>query len=244
VRREADARTRAARHAGTLGLVLALATLVARADELKPFEASYAWVWHGLTVASTSVKLEHSGGTWSYSSKSEPRGIGRAFSERPRQVSVVQITPQGVHPLSYQAGDGTSSSKRTIDLKYDWSAGRVTGVYEQTAVDLPLTPEVQDDASIQLALMVALLAGRVPDHFSLIDKNSVREYRYAREGEATLDTPLGQVHTIVYRAQKAYSPRITRFWCAPERGYVPMKVEQTKGDDVQWTMRIQGLKRD
>jgi hypothetical protein len=85
---------------------------------------------------------------------------------------------------------------------------------------------------------------RTPERFSMIDKNSVREYRYAREGEATLQTPLGPVQTVVYRAQKAYSPRVTRFWCAPERGYVPMKVEQTKDNDVQWTMQIQSLTRN
>jgi uncharacterized protein DUF3108 len=228
----------------TAGL-LALSAAAARADELKPFEASYNWVWHGLTVAASGLKLEKGGDDiWTYTAKSDPRGIGRAFSERPRQVSVVKVTPPVVQPQTYKADDGTGSSKRTIDLKYDWESHRVTGVYEQTAVNLPLTPEVQDDASIQLALMVELLAGRTPEQFSLIDKNSVREYRYAREGEATLQTPLGPVHTIVYRAQKAYSPRVTRFWCAPERGYVPMKVEQTKGSEVQWTMQIQSLTRN
>ena len=159
-------------------------------------------------------------------------------------MSVVKVTTQGVEPQSYQADDGTSSSKRTIELKYDWRSHRVTGGYAQTQEDMALTPEVQDDASIQLALMVELLAGHTPERFSLIDKNSVREYRYAREGEVTLQTPLGPVPTIVYRAQKAYSPRVTRFWCAPERGYVPMKVEQTKGKDVQWTMQIQSLTRN
>jgi hypothetical protein len=48
---------------------------------------------------------------------------------------------------------------------------------------------------------------------------------------------------VVYRAQKKNSPRVTRFWCAPDKGFVPMKVEQTKGDDVQWTLQIQDLKR-
>ena len=224
--------------------LLALSAAGAQADELKPFEASYNWIWHGLTVAASELKLEKSDDTWTYTAKSDPRGIGRAFSERPRQVSVVKVTPQGVQPQTYKADDGTASSKRTIDLKYDWQNHRVTGVYEQTPVDLPLTPEVQDDASIQLALMVELLAGRTPERFSMIDKNSVREYRYAREGEATLQTPLGPVQTVVYRAQKAYSPRVTRFWCAPERGYVPMKVEQTKDNDVQWTMQIQSLTRN
>ncbi len=238
-------RVRGARALALAATLLALSTAAARADELKPFEASYNWIWHGLTVAASGLKLEKGADdTWTYTAKSDPRGIGRAFSERPRQVSVVKVTTQGVEPQSYKADDGTSSSKRTIELKYDWHSHRVTGVYEQTPVDLPLTPEVQDDASIQLALMVELLAGHTPERFSLIDKNSVREYRYAREGEATLQTPLGPVSTIVYRAQKAYSPRVTRFWCAPERGYVPMKVEQTKGKDVQWTMQIQSLTRN
>jgi hypothetical protein len=237
-------RPEARRRASVLAVSLLLAATGAHADELRPFTASYNWLWKGFTVAFSTLKLEQTGETWTYSSKSDPRGIGRAFSERPHQVSTVRVTPEGVRPLSYKADDGTSSNKRTIDLKYDWQAQRVTGVYEQTPVDLPLTAEVQDDASIQLELMVELLAGRTPQKLSLIDKNGVREYNYTREGEATLDTALGPVKTIVYRAQKAYSPRVTRFWCAPDKGYVPMKVEQTKDKDVQWTMQVQSLTRE
>src|SRR5512135_1586752 len=79
------------------GALLALSAHAARADELKPFEASYNWIWHGLTVAASGVKLQKGADdTWTYTAKSDPRGIGRAFSERPRQVSVVKVTPQGV----------------------------------------------------------------------------------------------------------------------------------------------------
>src|SRR5438105_8587234 len=81
---------------------------VATADELKPFEASYAWIWHGMNVAVSTLKLEHqehgSGGhandTWVYASKSDPRGIGRMFSERPTQQSTLRVTEGGVRPLS------------------------------------------------------------------------------------------------------------------------------------------------
>ena len=221
-----------------------LAWQSAGADELKPFEASYAWMWHGMNVAVSTLKLEKSGDTWTYTSKSEPRGIGKLFSERPTQKSVLRVTDSGTEPLSYQANDGTSSDKRTVDVKYDWSGGHLTGVYEQTKVDLPLKPGVQDDASVQVAMMVELLRGRTPDHFELLNKDSVREYRYTREGDAKLKTPLGEIDTVVYRSQKANSPRITRFWCAPQRGYIPMKVEQKRGDDVEWAMEIQSLKRE
>lgn len=219
-------------------------TNMAGADELKPFEASYAWIWHGLNVAVSTLTLEKTGDTWSYRSRSEPRGIGKAFSERPVQKSVLRVTDTGVQPLSYQASDGTTSTRRAIDLKYDWGQGRVTGVYEDDKVDLPLTAGVQDDASVQVAMMVELLRGRTPDRFALLNKNAVRQYRYIRDGEATLQTPLGNIATIIYKSERDGSPRVTRFWCAPDRGYVPLRVEQTRGKDVEWTMEIRSLKRE
>ena len=227
----------------TACLSLAFAGL-AHADELKPYQATYTGIWRGMTVAVSNLKLEHTGDNWTYSSRSEGRGLGRFVSDMaPNQTSLVRVTATGVEPQSYQSGGGGSASA-SIELKYDWQAHRVSGNYQGTPVDLPLTPQVQDDGSVQLALMVELLAGRTPQSFQLIDKNSVREYKFAREGEATVKTPMGDVSTVVYRAQKTYSPRITRFWCAPDRGYIPMKVEQKKGDDVQWTLQIQGLTRN
>ena len=241
------AEARAIRPPGfVLGGLLLLATLSAAtvsADELQPFEASYNWIWHGMTVATTHLKLEKKDDTWTYTSKSEPRGLGRALSQRPRTTSVLKVTPGAVEPLSYKGDDGTSSNKRTIDVKYDWDQHRITGVYEQTPVDLPLTPDVQDDSSVQVAMMVALLAGRAPEKFSLLDKNSVREYVYTREGEETLQTEIGPVKTVVYASRRKNSPRVNRYWCAPERGYIPMRVEQKRDEDVQWGMEIQSLTR-
>lgn len=227
-----------------LGLLLLLGSACG-AEELKPFEARYDWVWHGMTVAASTVTLAHGADdTWRYSSHSEPRGIGHAFSERPKQLSELRLTAQGVQPLRYEADDGTGSDRRTVRLRFDWQGLRVTGVYEQTPIDLPLNPDVQDDSSVQVALMAALLRGQTPSRFTLVDKNGLREYRYAREGEATLTTRLGAVPTIIYRSERANSPRVTRFWCAPQRGYVPLRVEQKRGADVQWTMQITALRRD
>jgi hypothetical protein len=37
---------------------------------------------------------------------------------------------------------------------------------------------------------------------------------------------------------------VTRFWCAPARGYIPMRVEQKRGDDIEWSMEIRSLSRE
>jgi len=224
--------------------VLLASTGAAGADELKPYTATYNGIWKGITVAVSTLKLEQTGDTWTFTSRSEPRGIGTMASGvfPPLQVSVVRVTAQGVQPQSFKSSGGDPN--KGIQLNYDWELHRVTGVYEGTEVSLPLTPQVQDDGSVQLALMVELLAGRTPPTVQLIDKNSVREYEFSRGGEATIKTAMGDVHTLIFKSQKKYSPRITRFWSAPDRGYVPMRVQQRKGDDVQWTLEIQSLKRE
>jgi hypothetical protein len=225
-------------------LALAGASRPAHADDgLKPFEASYEWAWHGLTVAISHLKLERHEDTWVYASRSEPRGIGRMFSERPVQQSTLRVTESGVQPLSYKADDGTSATKRDAQIVFDWEHNRATGVYEDVKVDMPLQPGVQDDLSIHIALIVELLTGRTPQKALIIDQNSVREYQYTAEGEESLTTPLGKINTLVFRSQKVGSPRVTRFWCAPSLGFTPLRVEQKKGDDVQWTMQIRTLQR-
>jgi uncharacterized protein DUF3108 len=238
-------RRRAPRARGALLALLSLPLMsAAAADELRPFEASYAWIWHGMTVAVSKLRLEKTADTWTYTSRSEPRGIGKLLPQRPRTRSVLRLTDAGVEPLSYRGDDGTSSTKRSIDIRYDWEQHRVTGVYEETAVDLPLAPGLQDESSVQVALMVELMAGRPPTRFSLVDRNEVREYRYVREGEETLRTPLGDIATVIYRSQRANSPHVNRYWCAPDRGYIPVRVQQKRGDEVQWTMEIESLRRE
>ncbi len=227
-----------------LGLLLAIPSAAALADELKPFEVSYKWIWHGMGVAVSTLQLQRQDdGKWIYRSKSEPRGIGRMFSERPIQESVLEVTDEGVRPLSYKADDGTSSTKRDADVRFDWEHKRVTGVYEDNKVDMPMPPGIQDDLSVQIALMVELLRGHTPDKFVLLSGSSVREYRYSRDGEETLKTPVGTVQTVIYTSEKQYSPRVTRFWCAPSLGYIPLRVQQKRKDDVEWTMEVQSVKR-
>jgi hypothetical protein len=155
----------------------------------------------------------------------------------------MRVTEAGVKPLSYHADDGTPSTRRDADVTFDWKAGHASGVYEDARVDMPIAAGIQDDLSVQIAMMVELLRGRTPERFSMINGNSVREYRYVREDEATLTTAIGTIPTVVYRAQKEGSPRATRFWCAPSRGYIPVRVEQKRKDDVEWTMEIESLGR-
>jgi len=215
----------------------------AAAPQIAPYEASYSWAWHGATVAVSTLKLVHrDADVWVYSSTSEARGIGHLYPMQPPKLeSVLRISDEGVQPLTFHSSTG--SSAHDADVTFDWQHSHASGVYEGTPVDLALPMGVQDDLSVQIALIVDLLRDKVPDTISMIDKNSIRDYRYKREDQQRISTPWGDVDTIVYSSQHEGSARVTRFWCAPSKGYLPMRVEQKRGDSVEWTMEIQTLKR-
>jgi hypothetical protein len=228
-----------------LAALAAFGMQAVRADELKPFEISFNWIYRGMTVAVTTLKLERGDAdTWVYKSQSQPRGIGFLFSDRPNLESVMRVTEAGVQPLSYRATAGGASTARDADVTYDWQQMRVTGVYEGSKLDIPLKPGTLDDLSVQVALMVELLRGHSPDTFLLLSKSGVRLHTYTRENPETIRTTIGDVPTIVYRSTAEYSPRATRFWCAPDHGYIPMRVQQKKDDSVEWTMQLESFKRD
>jgi Protein of unknown function (DUF3108) len=228
-------------------LALALSALSSTAvaagvDELLPFQASYTWLWKGAPVALSRLTFaRQQDDVWVYSSASDPRGIGHLYPMRPRLESTLRVTAQAVQPLHFRATG--AGSRRDSDVTFDWGAGRATGTYEGGRIDLAVTPGVQDDLSVQIAMMVQLLHGVTPAGLREIDRSGIRDYRYQRVGQETLLTAIGRVDTIIYSSQHPGSPRITRYWCAPSEGYIPMKVQQTRDGSVEWTLTLESLKR-
>ncbi len=214
----------------------------AQQARLQPFEASYLWYWHGAPIAFSRVSLQHqSDDLWVYSSTTRPRGIGRLYPLHPDLESLMRVMGDNVEPLHFKATGGGRG--HDSNLSFDWQQGHATGLYEGTNIDLPITPGAQDDLSVQIAILAKLLAGRTPDRLLEIAKDGVRDYDYQREGEEPLDTALGRIDTTVYSSHHAGSPRTTRFWCAPSLGYIPLQVQQRRGSDIEWTMKIRSLVR-
>jgi hypothetical protein len=232
--------------AGLMAVLVALGVTArshaAAADELRPFFAAYIWLWKDAPVAYSRLDFTpREDDVWVYTSQTEPRGIGHLYPMRPRLESTMRITASGVTPLSFHA---TGSGKRhDANVTFDWSTGRVTGIYESSPINLDVTPGVQDDLSVQIAMMLQLERGVIPDMLREIDKNGVRDYLFKRVGEETLTTAIGRVEAIIFATQARGSPRVTRYWCPPSDGYIPVKVQQTLNNHVEWTMTIDSLKR-
>ncbi len=221
-------------------LVTALAQAAADTAALRPFTARYTITWSGMSAGNTRLALERlPDGRWSYESRSQAKGLFRlAMPADLASRSVFRLQDGRIVPETFTADDGASSNEKDQNLAFDWTRGRVSGVAERKNVDLPVQPGLLDTMSVQVALMNELLSGRTPDRFVLIDTDKIKDYLYTKEGTETVKTNVGEHRTVIFRSSRPGSKKGTWFWCAPELGYVPVKVERRDGKDVEWSMAL------
>lgn len=219
----------------------ALLALPAAAAELQPFSASFKVTWRGMSAGRSRLELQRlPDGRWSYASRSTAQGLFRlVLPAELSSRSVFSIRNGEVIPEHFTGDDGTDSRRRDQDLVFDWERGRVTGIAETQPVDLPLQPGLQDGMSVQVSLINALHEGREVSRLLMVDKTKIKEYIYTREGTATIQTALGPRQTILYRSRRPGSEHATWFWCAPDLGYLPVRVERRDGTKVEWSMTLE-----
>jgi hypothetical protein len=228
-------------------IVMALALLLATAAsadpiDLKPFKASYAAEWKGMTAGASTLELRHAGADlYTYSSINTARGMFRlAFPDALTQVSTFRIHEGQVQPVTFRGAD---DKQRPIDLSFDWARQRVTGVAKERSVDLALPAAAQDPMSLQIAAMRSLAAGHVSPTVWMIDGDKLKEYELKLEGNARIETELGELDTVIYTSRRANSDRLTRTWVAPALGYLPVKAERVRGKKTEFTLLIQSVDR-
>jgi len=225
-------------------LMLLTAGQAALADpiDLKPFRATYIAEWKGVTAASSTVELKRiDENLYTYSSVNTARGIFRmAFPDALSQKSTFRIVDNQVVPMLF---DGSDEKERPINLSFDWKKKRVTGVAKERAVDLELPDGAQDAMSLQIASLRNLARNTLKGTVWMIDATKLKEYELQLEGNARIETALGELDTIVYTSRRPNSENFTRTWVAPAIGYLPVKAQRVDGKKVLITLLIQTVDR-
>jgi hypothetical protein len=239
---------KSARCGSIAALLLTLAVTSAGASDLRPFKAIYDVSYGGRAAGTSELHLQQlPDGSWSYDSRITVRTLVRLLVPNskipPDEHSRFRIQDGRIVPDSFSAAAGSRNDSRAQHLQFDWLRGRLTGTAERKRVDMPLQPGMLDTMSVQVALMLDLASGREPSRVAVFDTDRIKEYAYAAEGTATISTDVGDYQTVIYRSSRTGSDKTTVFWCAPELGYLPLRVERHDGKDVQWSLAVKSLER-
>ncbi len=208
---------------------------------IAPFTAHYLADWKSINVGTSDLALkpDTEPGHYLYTWTITARGIFRLYRSEVTQKSWLSVNGDHVRPDKYSAEDGSSS----VNLDFDWDAGRARGMSEGKPVDLKLKDGTQDVMSIQVEVMLDLRKGDLPKTFQIIDKDQLKEFNYSSDGNARIRTALGELDTIIVSSRQTGNNRILRMWFAPSLGFVPVQAERTRDGKLEFAMHIKSLDR-
>jgi hypothetical protein len=203
----------------------------AAAPPLPELDATYDASWGGMGIGQVQVSLRPQGqsGCYRYSNTSNPTPLVRMLYGSPNQTSLFCLKDGRIRPQRFESvlpGD----DKRSYSLDFDWSQHTVTDQHGQARA-------IPDDAIDSFALEQAVRlwvqahagdAAPPAAEFTMVDNKNLTHYQFKLGGHQKLDTPAGSFDTLLM--ERIDNPdKQGRFWLAPERGYMPVRIETKNG---------------
>jgi len=222
-------------------LAAVLPAFASAAPEMLPFEADYRVKIRGL---GGEMQLSLSGTEEDYRARSrlEARGVaGWFFRGEIAESAEFVVDEPGLVPLRYEGTDTlTGDDTRTI-IQFDHAGGVAREWVEGKLNEYPLTERTYDRLSLQFALMQALASGERPEQFVLLDgERKALDIRYQ---DGVIEVDYGTFDAVRVEHRRPGSSRSTVLWCAPELGFLPVRIEQYRKGKLHVRADLAELRR-
>lgn len=197
---------------------------------VKPFSAQYTLKRAGVPVASVTRELKAlDNNHYLYQAESKPIGIAAYFvKDMIVERSRWQIVDNQLRPSRYSYERTGGKRERIVKLVFDWQALKVTNTINNDAWKMSIPPGTQDKLLYQLSIMRDLSQGKTTLSYDVADGGKLKKMHFSILKEEPVVTKLGTFKTVAI--QRSLNGKVTTIWCAKERHYLPVKIEQNDED--------------
>ena len=212
----------------------------ATTDTLQAFQLSFQLKGFGLSAA-TEIRLEPTTtpNEYQYSNKTQALGLARLIRPNPAtETSRFLVHGDTLQVEEYQFDAGNGDKLENSSIRFDWDTDTAYSNHKNESAELPLTAGMLDRMSTDLKASLDLQAGRRPQTYTMVYRNSARTYHFEYHGEEQVTTPAGTFATVKYLQYRDDSSRATHIWYAPELQYQPVKVVQLKRGKTNGTLLL------
>ncbi len=236
-------------------IVLALAAMLAGAPTraepagpdpappgLRPFIAVYEAKATVLGLGGDVImQLAHADepGVYVFRTTTDPRGLANLVAGEEVECSRFRHGADGFQPLYYHEDAGDDSST----VRFRPEEGVAVATFKGREETLELRPGTLDRATEQMVVrheLATVTAELGP--YTTIERNEYREIEYRPEGTREVASPAGTYHTVAFRRQRVGSSRSVLIHYAPKLDWMPVMIEQFKGEDRQVTARLKSYR--
>lgn len=141
------------------------------------------------------------------------------------EVSRFSLKEGRVQPHSY-IYQGTGLISRRREVHFTPGSSVIRSLYKDEWYALPDVGHTLDRMSQQEQMRLNLLGqDSAPEEmvFTVADGRKVKDYTLALMGKEQLQTPMGEVDTLLYERQRDTDERLSQLWVAPDWDYLVVK---------------------
>lgn len=215
-----------------------------QAEPLPDFYANYQVELNGIQAGELLQTLSTDvAGQRKFVSKTQAKGIFAYIKpDVIEETSLWTYHQERIRPLFYRYSRDGGNKDKTLTMDFYWDKRKVHIDDREHPWDLKIKKYTLDKLVYQLQVMHDLSDGRERLTYIIADGGKLKNYEIVRLGEETIDTPLGEIKAVkLTRERDADSDRKTTLWCAPELGYLPVKLEHIEKDDSRFTAYLRKL---
>jgi len=175
------------------------------------------------------------GGRYEFQARITPKGMLKLIRPKPAvERSQFRVEANGVlRALEYWYEDGSRSGDGNWHVVFDWARRVATVTTSEARRELPVTDAVIDIGTLKAAVVRDMALTGLPGPYEIADKDAVATYEYMDSGSPTLATDVGSLETRLFVQRRAGASRSTWLWAAPSMGFLPVRIEQRRNDEVQ-----------
>lgn len=223
-----------------LAICMALCSTAPLAATLTPIQLSYDVAWTGIPLGVGTLTLTaEAADCYRYELATKPVGIVSMLYGAPKETSQFCIRDGVVVPSS-MSFNNPKRSKDGFMLSFDFAKGLVLGGRNGP---LPIKPGTLDRLSVQQAARLWVkthINDAKPGTLTVpvADHKRIKTYTFAIKGKSAVETPAGRFEAVQF--ERIDDPKTTlRFWLAPEKDYMPVKVQNIEDgeDKVSLTLK-------
>ncbi len=211
------------------------------------YTAKYRLISNGLRLGETVQTLSRAAPDQPYQFETKAKAVGLAllFIRKIEEQSRWRWQDGMIQPLEYRyekVYGKPSKTPKNRHIRFDWTNQTATATENgKTAVIRRLRPGTLDDASIQLALMHDLEAGKERFSYTIPKKDRWRTI-HLREGRKTeISVPAGKYMTRHFERVNISSGRVMQFWLAPELHHLPVQIEYEEKDGMSFQLQLENV---
>ena len=228
--------------------ILILACILFQIGNLNAVPADYEAVYSVKLMQADGTlraKLENNNGTYTYTLKTEPTGFWKLIANGSiNESSEFEIINDEIRSINYRLNDTIRRNARESEVDFDWSKKVIKGFYKDRVIDFNIEKRILTRILLQIEIMHQKQRNNLKDSYLIIDKDEIKEIDITSSNSGKkISVPFGSYDVIEVSHRSKNSNRINTFWLAPELDFIPVKLEQTEGNKVNFEANLVQLTR-